>query len=199
MDSYMGTIVAWAPNFAPSQWLLCQGQTLSISQNTALFALLGTTYGGNGTTTFQLPNLSGRVPVGAGQLPGGSSYVLGQASGTESVSLTIPQLPSHTHTSVVSSLSVNSITIKASSLDATDHAPSATINTIAAPVDNDGTPGTGFNNKVPDIALSVAGSATVSGSVTNGLTGNNIPVSILQPYLAVNYIICTQGLFPPRN
>ena len=195
----MGTILAWAPNFAPQNFQYCKGQLLSISQYSALFALLGTTYGGNGVSTFQLPNLSGRVPVGAGQLPGGSTYVLGQMAGVEQVTLITPQLPAHTHIATVSSLTINSITIKASSQDATDHAPSATAGSIAAPLDGSGDQNLGFNGIAPDTALNVAASGTIAGTVTNGLTGNNQPVSIMQPYLAVNYIICTQGIFPPRN
>jgi len=195
----MGTIVAWAPNFAPQNWMYCKGQLLAISQYNALFALLGTTYGGNGTTTFQLPNLSGRTPIGAGQSPGGSTYVLGQMSGTETVTLLTTQMPAHTHIATVGSLTVGSITIKASSQDASDHNPSATANTLASPIDSDGSQALGYNNSAPDTALNVAGSASVSGTVTNTITGGNQPFSIMQPYLAVNYIICTSGLFPPRN
>jgi len=173
----MGTIVAWAPNFAPSNWALCQGQTLSISQNTALFAIIGTTYGGNGTTTFQLPNLSGRIPIGAGTVPGQS--------------LTIAQLPSHTHTGTISS-----VTIKASATEATDLLPSSSANVLAGPYDTVGLNAyAGFTAATPDTALNTA----FTGSVTNSLTGTNQPVNILPPYLGVNYIICTQGLFPPRN
>jgi microcystin-dependent protein len=200
METYMGTIVAWAPNYAPSQWLFCLGQTLSISANNALFAILGTTYGGNGTTTFQLPNLAGRVPVGAGSGAGLTTYTLGEVGGTEKVTLNITNLPSHTHVATVAGLAINSITIKASSQDATDHAPSPTANSIAAPIYiGDGSQVAGFNNVAPDTALSVAASGTISGTVTNALTGGNIPVPIIQPYLALNYIICTQGIFPPRN
>ncbi len=200
MDTYMGTIVAWAPNYAPSQWLFCLGQTLSISSNNALFAILGTTYGGNGTTTFQLPNLAGRVPVGVGTGAGLSTYTLGQVGGTEKVTLNITQMPSHTHVATVAGLAINSITIQASSQDATDHAPSVTANSIAAPIYiNDGSQVAGFNNSAPDTALNVAASGTISGTVTNALTGGNLPVPIVQPYLALNYIICVQGIFPPRN
>jgi microcystin-dependent protein len=200
METYMGTIVAWAPNYAPSQWLFCLGQTLSISANNALFAILGTTYGGNGTTTFQLPNLAGRVPVGVGTGAGLTTYTLGEVGGTEKVTLNITNLPSHTHVATVAGLAINSITIKASSQDATDHAPSPTANSIAAPIYiGDGSQVAGFNNVAPDTALSVAASGTISGTVTNALTGGNIPVPIIQPYLALNYIICTQGIFPPRN
>ena len=200
METYMGTIVAWAPNYAPSQWLFCLGQTLSISANNALFAILGTTYGGNGTTTFQLPNLAGRVPVGVGTGAGLTTYTLGEVGGTEKVTLNITNLPSHTHVATVAGLAINSITIKASSQDATDHAPSPTANSIAAPIYiGDGSQVAGFNNVAPDTALSVAASGTVSGTVTNALTGGNLPIPIIQPYLALNYIICTQGIFPPRN
>jgi len=191
MDSYMGTIMAWAPNFVPRSWMYCQGQTLSINSNTALFSLIGTVYGGNGVTTFQLPNLSGRVAVGAGPLAGGSTYVIGQTAGTEQVSLTIGQLPQHIHAA-----SLTSITINASNGDATDHNPSSTANVIAGPYDTvNGVPFAGFNGGPANTPLGVAG----SGGVTVAPTGNNLPVSILQPYLAVNYIICTQGIFPPRN
>ena len=78
MEAFLATIMGWAPNFAPRGWAYCWGQTLSIAQNTALFSLLGTTYGGNGQTTFMLPNLASRLPIGAGQGPGLSTYVLGQ-------------------------------------------------------------------------------------------------------------------------
>jgi microcystin-dependent protein len=198
MDAYMGLITAWAPSYAPSQWLFCQGQTLSISSNNALFALLGTTYGGNGQTTFQLPNLAGRVPVGVGT--GLSTYFLGQTGGSEKIVLNINQMPAHTHIATVSNMTINSITIKASSQDATDHAPSATANTLAAPIYiGDGTQVAIFNNSVPDTALNVAASATISGTVTNSLTGGTDVVPLLQPFLALNYIICVQGIFPPRN
>ncbi|RYY14457.1 MAG: phage tail protein, partial [Cytophagaceae bacterium] len=98
MDSpYLGEIRSIAFGFAPKGWALCNGQLLAVNQNQALFSLLGTTYGGNGQTTFALPNLQGRVPVGTGQLPGGTTYTLGMMAGTESVSLQQGQLPPHTH------------------------------------------------------------------------------------------------------
>ena len=188
----MGTILAWAPNFAPQYFQFCKGQTLSISQYSALFAILGTTYGGNGVSTFQLPNLSGRVPVGAGQSGGTSNYVLGQIGGTESVTLTINQLPAHTHVA-----SLSSVTVMASSLDATDHYPSTTANVIAGPYDTSNLiPYAGFNSGPADTALNVGGGG---GAVTVNPTGSGTAVSLLQPYLAINYIICIQGLFPPRN
>jgi len=187
----MGTIVAWAPNFAPRYWSLCQGQTLSISSNTALFSLLGTTYGGNGVSTFQLPNLSGRVPIGAGQGAGLPTVVLGEIGGSQSVTLNINQLPSHTHIGTITS-----VVIKASATEATDLLPSSTANVLAGPFDPVGLNAyAGFTAAVPDTALNTA----FSGNVTNSPTGGNQPVSILPPYLGLNYIICTQGVFPSRN
>jgi microcystin-dependent protein len=97
MDPFIGEIRLVPFNFAPRGWALCAGQMLSISQNTALFSLLGTTYGGDGRTTFALPDLRGRVAVGAGQPSVGSDYPLGAAGGQESVELTTPQLPAHSH------------------------------------------------------------------------------------------------------
>jgi microcystin-dependent protein len=94
----MGTIISFAGNFAPRNWMFCNGQLISIAQNTALFAILGTTYGGNGQTTFALPDLRGRAPIGTGQGPGLSLVQLGEMSGTESVALTAAQIPAHTHT-----------------------------------------------------------------------------------------------------
>jgi microcystin-dependent protein len=96
-NPFLGSIILFAGNFAPRGWAFCNGQILSISQNTALFSLLGTTYGGNGQTTFALPDLRGRVPNHSGQGPGLSSYDLGQNGGEEFVTLTLSQLPAHTH------------------------------------------------------------------------------------------------------
>ncbi|MGC4087610.1 MAG: tail fiber protein [Polyangiaceae bacterium] len=98
MEPFIGMIIVFAGNFAPRGWALCNGQLLPIAQNTALFSILGTTYGGDGRTTFALPDLRGRVPVHPGQGPGLSNYSLGQVSGTETVTLTTQNLPAHTHT-----------------------------------------------------------------------------------------------------
>jgi microcystin-dependent protein len=101
-NPYLGEIRMVGFNFAPQGWAMCNGQVLSISQNTALFALLGTTYGGNGINTFQLPDLRGRVAVHLGQGPGLSNYVQGEVTGTEAVTLTTPQLPVHAHSVLTS-------------------------------------------------------------------------------------------------
>ncbi len=100
-EPFIAEIIMFAGNFAPRGWAICQGQILSIAQNTALFSLLGTTYGGNGQTTFALPDLRGRTPIGTGQGPGLSNIQLGEVSGAESVTLTQAQLPSHNHLAAV--------------------------------------------------------------------------------------------------
>lgn len=96
-EPFLGTILLFGGTFAPAGWALCEGQLLPISQNTALFSILGTTYGGNGTTNFALPDLRGRVPLGFGSAPGLSSYVEGQTGGVESITLTSSQIPGHQH------------------------------------------------------------------------------------------------------
>ena len=106
MQAFLSTILVWPPNFAPNGWALCAGQLMSISQNTALFSLLGTTYGGDGITTFGLPNLQGRVPVGAGQGSGLSLYNLGDNGGVESVTLGINTMPQHSHSATQNLLEV---------------------------------------------------------------------------------------------
>jgi microcystin-dependent protein len=100
MDEYIGTISLFAGNFAPKNWALCNGQILYIQQNNALFAILGITYGGDGKTTFALPDLRGRVPIGVGQGTGLTNRELGKVGGEEAVTLTTAQIPSHTHTHV---------------------------------------------------------------------------------------------------
>src|ERR1700692_881972 len=107
-DQFVGEIRAVGFNFPPSGWAFCDGQLMAISQNTALFSLLGTFYGGNGTSTFALPNLQGSVPVHVGQGPGLSPYVLGQTGGTPTVTLITSQLPAHTHVLSASTVNANS-------------------------------------------------------------------------------------------
>lgn len=171
-EPYIGQITIFAGNFAPRGWAFCEGQLLSIAQNTALFSILGTTYGGDGRTTFALPDLRGRAPIHAAQGPGLSNYALGQQGGTETTTLTVNQLPAHAHTTQVFSN--------------TDPATSTTpTNTVLA---NSG--------EVPIYAN--ASNQTLAGPTT-GLSGANQPFDTRQPYLAINYIIALQGIFPSRN
>ncbi|MGV8804793.1 MAG: phage tail protein [Polaromonas sp.] len=171
-DCMMGELRMFAGNFAPRNWALAQGQIMSIQQNTALFSILGTTYGGDGRTTFGLPNLSSRVPVGVGAGPGLTPRSLGEQGGSETVTLTSGQLPSHTHT------------LSVSSSPATTGVPAA--GTALAASQNAGAYGSGVPN-------------TVLHSASVGIAGSSQPVPTLPPYLGMNYIICLYGIFPQRN
>ncbi|MDA8444026.1 phage tail protein [Paracidovorax valerianellae] len=173
-DPFLGEITLFAGNFAPKNWAFCWGQTLAISQNSALFSLLGTTYGGNGQTTFALPDLRGRVPLGMGQGPGLSNFVQGEMGGRESVTLTSNQLPTHSHSTVMS----------VSSSPGNSAAPDGKY--LAASNRRDDQ----FTDQSPDGNLA---------GLTSGPAGGNQPHENMQPYLALNFIIALQGLFPSRN
>lgn len=169
-EPFLGEICLYPYNFAPRGWAFCQGQILSIAQNTALFSLLGTTYGGNGQTTFALPDLRGRCAVSSGQGPGLSPYDLGEVTGTETVTLTQQQIPVHPHT------------VAAVDDDATTSIPSG--NLLA----NIGAKG--YSNK--------PGNAQMSPTMIGG-GGGNQPHSNIQPLLCLNYCIALEGIFPSRN
>ena len=169
---YIGSIIIFAGNFEINGWAFCDGRLLSIAQNSALFAILGTTYGGNGTSTFALPDLRGRVPLDWGQGPGLSPYALGEVGGVENVALNSNNLPVHTHTVHASSAAAGRGTAPTSGLLATP-ANSAEI----------------YNTGTPNVTMSPA---------MIGPAGGNIPVAVLQPFLALNYIIALVGIFPSR-
>jgi microcystin-dependent protein len=182
-EPFIGQIMMFAGNFAPQGWALCDGSLLSISQNTALFSILGTTYGGNGQTNFALPDLRGRVPVHQGSGPGLSSYSLGQSGGSENVTLTGNQLPSHTHGATAT------VTINANGNRADQTAPGGSV------------PAGG---NAPQYASRPDGSTTMnagmaSASVNVQPSGGSQPFSVIQPYLCVNFVIALQGIFPSRN
>lgn len=199
MDEFIGIIKLFAGNFAPQGWAFCNGQLLSISQNQALFSILGTTYGGDGRTTFGLPDLRSRVALGGGQGagPGLPSIALGQQAGEATHTLTTNEMPGHTHVAAVSgsaSLSVNAGS--ASQSNATAGASIATPGTLSG---RTFTPTLGFNTATPDTALNPASINTSSLAVTNALAGGTQPHNNMQPYLGLSYIICTNGLFPTRG
>jgi microcystin-dependent protein len=192
-QSYLGSISGWAPNFAPRGWAFCQGQTLSIAQYSALFSLLGTVYGGNGQTTFGLPNLQGRVPVGAGQSPGTSLYSLGEMAGTESVTLTTAQMPAHTHAATATATA----SLPASTAAATLATPAA--DSVLATAN-------GAAGRSPvDVKIYAPAPGSVNLPLTSAATvniqpaGSSQPFSIVQPFTVINYIICMEGVFPSRN
>ena len=176
---FISQISMFAGNFAPRNWALCNGQFLSISQNQALFSLLGTTYGGNGQTTFALPNLQSQLPVHWGQRPGLSNYQLGQTSGTTAVTLTQSTIPSHTHT-------LQATTATASS-------PSIANNLLpAAPT---GVSGGALYASSGPVSLH---NQTLAAN-TCGVTGQSQSHSNLMPSLCISFIICMFGVFPSRN
>jgi microcystin-dependent protein len=172
----LGCIFMFAGNFAPRGFALCAGQLLPISQNTALFSILGTTYGGNGQTTFALPDLRGRSPIGAGQGPGLSNISLGEMAGTENVTLLSNNMPVHNHV-----LQANSGSASVGAPAGNLLADSGNSQSGGVPIYTSGTPNAQLN------AQSI------------GLAGGNQPFSNRNPYLGINYIIATQGIFPSRN
>ncbi|MEW5771493.1 MAG: tail fiber protein [Pseudomonadota bacterium] len=188
IDPFLGIICIAPYNFAPRGYAFTNGQLLPIVQNTALFSLLGTTYGGDGRTTFALPDTRGRVIIGAGQGPGLSNYVLGQLDGQENVILNVNQMPAHTHAASTA------VTLKARGVSSQGNADSPSGNAWAAK-----SRAGQYSSAAPDVDMS-AGAIQVSSATTSiGLAGGNQPVSIVQPYVVLNPIIALEGIFPARN
>jgi len=172
-EAFIGSMVLFAGNFAPRGWAFCQGQLLSIAQNSALFSILGTTYGGNGQTTFALPDLRGRAPIGTGQGPGLTNVQLGEQAGSESVTLTSNQMPMHSHAV------------------ACDTTATGSANPAGAYPGNPGS-----------LSGTELYGPTANGTMASNMVspaGGSQPVSIQQPSLGLNYIICLEGIFPSRN
>ena len=169
-DAYLGEIQTFAFGYYPQNWLPCDGRPMAIRQNTALFSLIGTTYGGDGTTTFLLPNLVGRVATSQGQGPGLPYYPAGSTVGEMDVTLATTEMPSHTHGLQVANQTSDSTT-----------APSATSNVLINP---------GFNGFVPPPATTTLATNAVT------ITGNSQPHPNAQPTLAMIYCICVNGIFP---
>jgi microcystin-dependent protein len=168
--AFLGEIMLVPYNFAPRGWAFCQGQILSIAQNTALFSLLGTTYGGNGQTTFALPDLRGRCAISSGQGPGLSPYTLGEVTGSESVTLITTQMPLHSHI------------VNAVDDDATSSLPDGHSLATITPA--------GYASAMPN--------TTMDTRMIQGAGGNQ-PHQNLQPLLVLNYCIALQGIYPSRN
>ncbi|GGD83835.1 microcystin dependent MdpB family protein [Emticicia aquatilis] len=173
---FIGMIAMFGFNFPPKGWALCNGQLLSIQTNSALFALFGTTYGGDGRVTFGLPNLQGRVPIGMGQGAGLSPYSQGEMAGTENVTLLSTQIPAHNHLMTASGDGPTQATAAGASL--------------ASQARTGGT--------MPTIYTNVSTSPVPMASATS-MAGGNQPHSNMQPYLAINYSVALVGLFPSRN
>lgn len=190
MEPFIGMIALMGFNYAPRGWAYCDGLTLSIAQNTALFSLLGVNFGGNGQTTFQLPDLRGRTAVGMGQGPGLSNYTIGQSGGQEAVTLVTTQIPSHVHPAAGLT-----VTMSASSNPGTESVPGTNgANALGASIGNGGRPSDLYVNATPAVNLQGAG---ITGNTA--MAGGNQPHENRAPYLALNYVIALQGIFPSRS
>ena len=186
MDPFIGQITIFGGNFAPRGWAFCQGQLLPISQNTALFSILGTTYGGDGRTTFALPDLRGRVPFQPGNGPGLSDYRLGEKGGSERHTLTNLEMPSHNH------LASSTSKLKGQSAAGDDDALSNGVTLASGSTSGSEI----YSSEVPNTELN-ANSVTTTTITAN--QGGNQAHNNMQPYLAINYIIALQGVFPSRS
>ena len=173
MDPFIAEIRIFAGNFAPTGWAICDGQLLPISQNTALFSLLGTTYGGNGVTTFALPDLRGRVPMHPGQGPGLSDRLLGENTGVDSVTLISGEIPSHTHA----------------------------LRTLSDPGDLADPTGRSLARSASGNVYQQNSTSNLVAMSPNALAiaGSSQPHNNLQPYLTLTFIIALQGIYPPRS
>jgi microcystin-dependent protein len=172
MNPLLGSLLIFAGNFAPRGWAFCSGQLLSISQNTALFSILGTTFGGDGVSNFALPDLRGRVPIHPGQGPGLSNYILGESGGSEKTTMLPANLPAHNHP------------LLATSEAGTTSAPAG------AYLGNTG---------ALDREYNISGTVVAMNAAAIGPVGASLPFNIVQPYLAINYVIALTGIFPSRN
>ena len=178
-EAFVGTVQTFAFPFAPRGWILCSGQILPINQQQTLFSLIGTTYGGNGQTTFQVPNLNGAVVVGQGNALSGGTYNIGQVGGSPTVSLTQANLPARAMGEGVTTQNADSATPSATSVLGKASTPTGDDIWIYAP------------DNAPISAL--------SPKTLPGLGGQNQPLSILQPYVTLNQCICLSGVYPSRN
>jgi microcystin-dependent protein len=176
METFMGLIAAFGFNYPPRGWMTCSGQLVSISQNSAMFALLGTMYGGDGQNTFGLPDLRGRTLVGMGNGPGLSPIQQGEMAGSQSVTILATNMPQHNHTLGAATLLV--------------------ANTPA-----DGGVPSGFlaNTGSTKIYGEASNASTRAIGGTTDMAGGNQPIGIMNPYLGINYCIAMEGIFPSRN
>jgi microcystin-dependent protein len=193
MDAFLSFIGLWPLKWAPKYWALCWGQTVTISENTSLFALLGITYGGDGITNFKLPDFRGRVPLGYGSGVGLTPNAMGWFGGFERVQLDQTQLPAHKHTAALSSVGVKFMASTEPGTQTTPGVDNATTlgSTVGRPSDKL------YNSKTATVELS--GVSTNGGTVSVQDTGLNQYHENRQPYLVTNYIMCMQGIFPSRT
>lgn len=203
MESFIGTILIWPMNWAPQNWAICDGSLLPIQQNAALFSLLGTTFGGNGTTTFALPDLRGRMPIGMGQGPGLPGYTVGQQGGVASTALTLDNLPAHTHAASFTPSGGGSASVSIST-DVPSAATPVLANGDTAYLAN-ANAGALLKGLYTKTAPAQGATATIpvnggggSGTVTVSPAGNGQAFDNHPPFLGINFIICVNGIYPSR-
>jgi microcystin-dependent protein len=205
-EPFIAEVCIFAGNFAPRGYAFTDGQLLSIASNTALFSLVGTTYGGDGRTTFALPDTRGRAIVGVGNGPGLDDIRWGEKGGRTDVYLSVANLPSHTHTAstVVTQDSIDtsgsSATLKALASAASTNNPTGNVlanSPNRTNIYNDGLPNVDMSAE--SIVLDVQVTVDMSATTTIGNTGSNMPINIRNPYIGMYYIIAMQGIFPSRS
>ena len=202
-DPFLGEIKMVGFTFAPRGYALCAGQQMAISQNTALFSLLGTNFGGNGQTTFGLPDYRGRSPVGMGQGPGLTFVNQGEMSGSESTTLNILQMPIHNHVATATATATSTGALQVASTSSNPlAAPSATNNVLAASGGGQGS-ATIWSDQLGSAPITLANpeviNTTVGVNVTVQQAGGSQPLPLRNPYLGTNFVIATEGIFPSRN
>lgn len=196
MEVFISTIMVWAPDFAPNNWIFCQGQIMQIAQNPSLFSLLQTTYGGDGITTFGLPNFASRVLIGVGQGPGLDSYKLAETGGVQSVTLTTDALPAHIH----GATGLTSAQLVATSTASTTQTAATDSSILGAPnFDDSGSGGTvPVRTFAPATATpTVPFKLDVAGSTASA--GGGKAFDARMPYIAMNWIMALQGVYPSRS
>ncbi len=203
-EGFLGEVKMFAGNFVPRGWALCQGQLMSIAQNQALFAVIGTIYGGDGRTTFALPDYRGRIPRGTGNGPGLQSAVIGQKGGVEFKTLSLLEMPIHNHNAVFTSAGATptniNISIPAVADEGNEAEPSPNANLAVGVADGNET--NMYSTANPDTSLkpfTASALINASGTVTVGQTGGSQSFDNRQPFTTINYIICVSGVFPSRN
>ncbi len=219
MEFILGGIIMFGGNFAPRSWASCEGQLLAISQNQALYAILGTTWGGDGRTTFAVPDLRSRAPVGIGRGPGLSQINLGRTVGTETTQMTIAQMPAHTHTATFTGTGGGTGSSEATPIEA-----HVTVNAKNGQGDTHNAEGNYWATAVAGVSTAAnsysttkdttmaadavdvtitgggcSGGGITGGTVAVGATGGNQKLNNIQPSLGMRYLICTQGTFPSRS
>lgn len=200
MEGTVGEIRMFAGNFAPRTWAFCQGQLVAIQSNTALFSILGSQYGGNGTVTFGLPNFAGRVVIGSGQGRGLSTYDNGEIGGTANQSVLTTEMPAHVHSVTFQQPITGTVTLNGATGGGNTTQPDGAL------ISGDGSsslfaPGGGNTAPMANTSISVSGNFSITPPTVSAVSvaGGSVPHNNIQPYLGMNYLVCMYGVFPARN